>query len=48
VPGAWSAVSAACIGRESCTIDVSNDVLAPGTNPCVGTVKHLYVQMYCQ
>ena len=48
VPAALYPVTAACIGKESCTIEVSNNVLAPGTNPCVGTVKHLYVQMYCQ
>ena len=41
------AVYSACLGKESCSITVSNDVLAPGTNPCVGIVKHLYAQMYC-
>ena len=46
---AQPAVTAACIGKQTCTINVINDVLAPnGTDPCVGVGKRLVAKLYCQ
>jgi hypothetical protein len=38
-------VGAACIGKQSCAIDVGNGTF--GTDPCAGVVKRLYVQARC-
>jgi hypothetical protein len=36
-----SVVEAACLGKQSCTIDADNATFG---DPCYGTVKRLYVQ----
>lgn len=38
-------VEAACIGKQSCTIDVNNGVF--GGDPCPGTSKQLFVVAHC-
>jgi hypothetical protein len=38
-------VSTPCLGQSSCTVSASNGVFG---DPCVGTVKRLYVQARCQ
>ena len=38
-------VNASCVGLNSCTVSASNGVFG---DPCVGTVKRLYVQAHCQ
>jgi hypothetical protein len=38
-------VSTSCLGLNSCTVSASNGVFG---DPCVGTVKRLYVQARCQ
>jgi hypothetical protein len=37
-------VTAACVGKSSCTIDVSNDAFG-GADPCFDVVKHLAVSL---
>lgn len=37
-------VSAACVGKTSCTVPAENDVFG---DPCVNTFKRLYVQVAC-
>ncbi len=38
-------VTASCVGFNSCSVSASNGTF---TDPCVGTVKRLYVQAECQ
>jgi large repetitive protein len=38
-------VSSVCLGQNTCTVSASNGVFG---DPCVGTVKRLYVQARCQ
>jgi Galactose binding lectin domain len=39
-----SVVSAACVGQNSCSVAATNGVFG---DPCVGTVKRLWVQASC-
>jgi hypothetical protein len=39
-----SVVSAACVGQNSCSVAATNGVFG---DPCVGTLKHLWVQASC-
>ncbi|KAL0358520.1 UNVERIFIED_CONTAM: Beta-galactosidase 9, partial [Sesamum angustifolium] len=44
-PNSFSVVSQACMGRQSCSISISNAVF--GGDPCHGVVKTLSVEMRC-
>ncbi|KAG6428159.1 hypothetical protein SASPL_112408 [Salvia splendens] len=44
-PNSYSVLSQACLGRQNCTISVSNDAF--GGDPCHGVVKTLSVEMKC-
>lgn len=41
-----SVVSGLCIGKNSCSVPASNSISIFG-DPCVGTYKHLYIQVVC-
>ncbi|KAH6832659.1 beta galactosidase 9 [Perilla frutescens var. hirtella] len=43
-PISYSVLSQACVGRQNCSISVSNDVFG---DPCRGVVKTLSVEMKC-
>jgi|GEM_PF-331191 len=40
-----SAVGGLCLGKNSCSVDASNDIFG---DPCYGVVKHLSFQVSCQ
>jgi len=40
-----SAVGGLCLGKNSCSVDASNDIFG---DPCYGIVKHLSIELNCQ